>query len=143
MPDSSADRTISVSAVILRDPEGRWLTVRKRGTACFMHPGGKPELGESALEAAVREVREELSLDLDPAELDYLGPVRTAAANEPGFALEAEVFIATCAVDPQPAAEIEDKRWIDPRDLIGADTPDPGLAPLLYDCVRMWPAAVR
>lgn len=136
---SGTGKTISVSAVILRDRAGRWLTVRKRGTSCFMHPGGKPEPGESAAEAALREVGEEIGLRLAPEVLEPLGHVRTAAANEPGFTLLADVFLAPCAVDPQPAAEIEELRWIDPRQLSAEEQRDPELAPLLYDCVRMWP----
>ncbi|MDQ4110455.1 MAG: NUDIX domain-containing protein, partial [Actinomycetota bacterium] len=38
------------------------LTVRKNGTTKFMLPGGKLEPGESAAEAAVREVAEELGV---------------------------------------------------------------------------------
>lgn len=37
---------IHVSAVVLRDAEGRVLMVRKRGTGMWMNPGGKPEAGE-------------------------------------------------------------------------------------------------
>ena len=43
-----------------RARDGHVLTVRKRGTSMFMFPGGKPEAGESPVEAGVREVREEL-----------------------------------------------------------------------------------
>lgn len=136
---SGPDKTISVSAVILRDPAGRWLTVRKRGTSCFMHPGGKPEPGETAAEAALREVGEEIGLGLDPEALEPLGHVRTAAANEPGFSLHADVFLAPCAVNLQPAAEIEELRWLDPSELSAEGEQNPELAPLLYDCVRMWP----
>ena len=39
---------IVVSAVCVFDRSGRLLTVRKRGTDKFMHPGGKPEAGETA-----------------------------------------------------------------------------------------------
>ena len=136
---SGTDKTISVSAVILRDPAGHWLTVRKRGTSCFMHPGGKPEPGETAAEAALREVGEEIGLGLDSEALEPLGHVRTAAANEPGFSLDADVFLAPCEVDPRPAAEIEELRWLDPRELSAEGERNPELAPLLYDCARMWP----
>ena len=40
---------IIVSAVCVFDAAGRLLTVRKRGTDKFMHPGGKPEPGETAV----------------------------------------------------------------------------------------------
>jgi len=36
---------IRVSAVVLRDAQGRVLMVRKRGTSMWMNPGGKPEPG--------------------------------------------------------------------------------------------------
>ena len=49
---------IHVSAVVFRDVNDKVLTVRKRGTEKFMFPGGKPELGESALDTAIREVKE-------------------------------------------------------------------------------------
>ncbi|MCU1568948.1 MAG: hydrolase, partial [Pseudarthrobacter sp.] len=41
---------IVVSAVCVFDDLGRLLTVRKRGTSMFMHPGGKPEAGEAAVQ---------------------------------------------------------------------------------------------
>ena len=47
---------IVVSAVCVFDDAGRLLTVRKRGTTMFMHPGGKPEPGETAVQAAAREL---------------------------------------------------------------------------------------
>lgn len=135
--DTGTDKTISVSAVILRDSAGRWLTVRKRGTSSFMHPGGKPEPGEDPRRAALREVAEELRLSLDPDTLDYLGAVDTDAANEPGHSLHAEVFLAPCPEEPGPAAEIEEVRWLDPTALTGRRVAT--LAPLLYDCAERWP----
>lgn len=112
------DRVIRVSAVVLRDHEGRVLNVRKRGTHAFMLPGGKPEAGEAAAACAAREVAEELGISLDPRELTLLGVFRTAAANEPGFALEATVFthgFVEQALSAAPRAEIECVEWIDPE----------------------------
>lgn len=122
---------IVVSAVTLRDAEGRVLTVRKRGTSIFMQPGGKPDPGESPEACALREVREELGLDLDPRRLELTGVYRTAAANETGRPLIATVFShphlsAESTPDVAPAAEIEEVRWLDPRERLPDDT-----APLL------------
>lgn len=122
--------TIRVSAVILRDDRGAVLTVRKRGSSRFMLPGGKPDPGESAAETAVREVREELSIDLEPAALQPIGVFRAAAANEPGFDVESTVFAHPPVPVSQPAAEIEELRW----QLL--DEPYPtDLAPLLTEHV--------
>lgn len=122
---------IVVSAVTLRDAGGRILTVRKRGTRFFMQPGGKPEAGESPAACALREVREELGLVLDPMLLELVTVRRTAAANETGRPLIATVFShphlsGQSAPHIVPAAEIEEVRWLDPDGALPEDT-----APLL------------
>ncbi len=122
---------IVVSAVDLRDAEGSLLAVRKRGTDSFMHPGGKPEAGETPARCAVREVEEELGLELDPARLELVAVHRTAAANEAGRPLVATVFRhpaleGESRPDVTPAAEIEEVRWVDPAQPLPEDS-----APLL------------
>lgn len=100
--------TIVVSAVALvRDRHV--LTVRKRGTSRFMLVGGKPEAGESALECALRETREETSLEISDVQL--LGEFESDAANEPGHLLHSTVFTADFEGEPEIAAEIEEMRW--------------------------------
>ncbi len=101
-----------VAGLVVAD-DGRMLLVRKRGTNRFMQAGGKPEAGESASEALVRELQEELAVAVAPADLHDLGDFTTAAANEPGHALEARVF--RLRLEPGdvagPQAEIEEARW--------------------------------
>lgn len=111
--DRPSVRVISVSAVVLTRPDGALVTVRKRGTDRFMLPGGKWEPGESPLDCAVREVREELGVALDADGATPLGRYETATANEPGFRLVSEVFLAGCDGVAAPAAEIAELRWID------------------------------
>ncbi|WP_433955308.1 GNAT family N-acetyltransferase [Janibacter indicus] len=122
---------IVVSAVDLRDADGHVLTVRKRGTTAFMHPGGKPEAGESPAQCALREVEEELGLVLAPEDLELLAVHRTAAANEAGRPLIASVFRHPHLAQQSrptitPAAEIEEVRWTDPTHPLPDD-----VAPLL------------
>lgn len=120
--DSPAGRVISVSAVVLTRPDGAVVTVRKRGTDRFMLPGGKWEAGESPAECAVREIREELGVELAPAALARIGRFETATANEPGFLLVSEVY-AVDLVDgrdaPAPRAEIAELRWVRPGEVAG------------------------
>lgn len=95
-----------------------------------MLSGGKPDAGESAAETAVREVREELSIDLEPAALRPIGVFRAAVANEPGFAVESTVFVHPPVLVSQPSAEIQELRWQ------SLDEPYPmDLAPLLAEHV--------
>ena len=106
---------IRVVAALITEPGGRLLLVRKRGTDRFMQAGGKPEPGETARAALVRELREELGLDVDEAALRPLGAFSTVAANEPGHRLEAEVFALPLPADVArtlaPHAELEQLTW--------------------------------
>ena len=105
--------------------DGQVLTVRKRGTRRFMLVGGKLEPGEPALDAAVREAREEVGLQV--GDLALLGRYRAAAANEPGHDVVSTVFTATLPGTPVAAAEIAELRWMSITD----DHDHDDLAPLL------------
>ena len=124
-------RVITVSAICFEREDGAVLTVRKRGTASWMLPGGKPERGESAAECAVREVLEELGVEIPLDRIAPMGAFETRAANEAGFALHASVFRTRDAIAPEPRAEIEAARWIDPA--VGID--DEAEAPLNRELV--------
>lgn len=118
---------VTVSAVVLRDADGRILTVRKRGTTRFMLPGGKLETSELPIEAAVREIEEELGLSLAVADLTSMGEWLGPAANEPGHLVLAHVFVADGTfADLEPRAELDAVSWLDPGDPVTED-----LAPLL------------
>ena len=121
---------IVVSAVCVYNAQGELLTVRKRGTDKFMHPGGKPEPGETAAEAASRELFEEVGIEIAPHVLEPLGVWLAVAANEAGTNIEATVFSAPGTWEAHPSAEIAEIRWLD----LHAPLPD-DLAPLLTDHV--------
>lgn len=126
---------IVVSAVCVFDDAGRLLTVRKRGTGMFMHPGGKPEDGESAVQAAARELREEVGIVVETGDLELMGVWIADAANEAATDIEATVFRAPGTWTAHPSAEIEEIRWLDLAALArGAELPA-DLAPLLTDYI--------
>jgi 8-oxo-dGTP pyrophosphatase MutT (NUDIX family) len=125
MSEDANRPVVRIAAAVLRDGEGRFLLVRKRGTTAFMQAGGKIEPGETPLAALGRELEEELGLVLDPAEARHLGCFRAEAANEPGHVVEAELFHARITAAVQPAAEIAEIVWLNP-----ADPVRPPLAPL-------------
>ncbi|GAA2522718.1 NUDIX hydrolase [Winogradskya humida] len=120
--------TLRIVASVIRDPEGRWLLVRKRGTTIFMQPGGKLEPGESPDQALVRELHEELGMRVGVEALGHVGRFMAPAANEAGFDIDVDVYTAPYPGPVTPLAEIEEARWLDPR------TPgDVVLAPLIVD----------
>ncbi|WP_131682370.1 NUDIX domain-containing protein [Pseudarthrobacter sp. YALA5] len=124
---------IVVSAICVFDDAGRLLTVRKRGTRMFMHPGGKPEAGESAVQAAARELREEVGIVVQPGELELMGVWIADAANEAATDIEATVFRAPGTWTAHPAGEIDEIRWLDLAALARGAAHPTDLAPLLTD----------
>lgn len=131
----SVSQIITVAAVALTDGHGRIFLVRKRGTTRWMQPGGKPEPGETPVEAAAREVEEELGLSLAPERLDARGQWTGSAANEAGATLLAHLFSARWdgLLDPEPVAgaELAEGRWMRPEEALRRDD----LAPLLREAV--------
>jgi 8-oxo-dGTP diphosphatase len=117
-------RARQTARVMVFDPAGRVLLIRcvvmrRDGEFVFwLTPGGEIEAGEAPIEAAVREIREELGL-----ELEVVGPVYTLANQ---FEHQGEmrdnvdyVFTARCAAEApvlrgETADEIEimkEIRW--------------------------------
>lgn len=132
-----APKRIHVAAAIVTDTAGRAIVVRKHGTTGFMQPGGKIERGESAISTLIRELREELGLEVDVDATEFLGSFEAAALNEPGQTVRAEVFALTTDAELHPAAEIDEVYWLESPD----DTGSVELAPLTIDVMLpLWAA---
>lgn len=125
---AASPRVIVIVAAVIVDHEGRLLLVRKRGTDRFMQAGGKPEAGETPAEALVRELREELAIEVTVGDLDYLGRFHAAAANEAHHVVDAEVFRVPADGAAVASAEIDELVWVTPEE--AASIP---LAPLTSD----------
>lgn len=108
-------RLIRTVAAVIRDAAGGVLLVRKRGSAIFIQPGGKPEPGEAPLATLARELEEELGVRPLDGSIRLLGEFEDEAVHEPGLRVRSTVFV--CAVDrtPEPRSEIDELAWVDPR----------------------------
>ncbi|MHC8303453.1 NUDIX hydrolase [Pseudomonas sp. PB3P13] len=106
-------QTIHIAAALLIGDDGKTLLVRKRNTVFFMQPGGKIEPGERAVQALVRELDEELGIELDTTRAQFLGAFSAPAANEPGFEVHCELFQIAVSGPVNIAAEIEEAIWVD------------------------------
>ncbi len=117
-----------VTAAVCIVHDDQLLTVRKSGSLRYQLPGGKIDPGETPIEAALREVHEEVGLELSPDAAAPLGRFHDVAANEPGCHVDATVFTAELpdGAGPAPRAEIAEQRWL----RFDGDLPD-DLAPVL------------
>jgi ADP-ribose pyrophosphatase YjhB (NUDIX family) len=133
-PRAFPDRPyLAVSAAIIDN--GRVLIIRRaRPPVIGIHtlPGGVVESGETLIEAAIREVREETALAIEPA---GLAGYREVITREPGGRTERH-FVVLCFAarllsgTPTPNDEIDEIRWCRPDELKGMKTTD-GLADIV------------
>jgi uncharacterized protein (TIGR00730 family) len=111
VPDDALD---VVAWVVVRD--GALLVARSRGSDAFYAPGGKVEPGETQVAALVREMREELGIEIDPLSVAPLTVVTAAAHGRyAGRTVRLACFTAsTLEGSPEPRAtgEIEEIRWV-------------------------------
>jgi 8-oxo-dGTP diphosphatase len=129
---------IKMVAALILDGAGRMLLVRKRGTNAFMQPGGKRDAGEDDIAALLREISEELGCGVVTSSIRPLGAYNAAAANEPGFRVQANLYRVEVEGEIVPGQEIDETIWVDP-----AAPPDIPLAPLTRDHVLPLTAATR
>jgi mutator protein MutT len=84
------------------------------GKPAFIAPGGRIEAGETPRQALVRELKEELSITVNEADLEPFGIFTADAANHPGQKVHMEVFLVKqWQGEITPAAEVEELRWLD------------------------------
>ena len=109
------DNVIHIAAAIIEDKQGRVLLVRKKNTVFFMQPGGKPEPKESPSAALIRELREELQIDVAEESIQFIGRFTDIAANEDNHRLVADIFrVPAPDAAISPAAEIAEVIWLSP-----------------------------
>jgi 8-oxo-dGTP pyrophosphatase MutT (NUDIX family) len=119
-------------AAFVTDPAGRVLYVRRSrdpGKGRLGMPGGFVDPGETAEEALLREVREEVGLDIGP--LTYLGSWPNRYLYRDVVYTTLDLFFVAPAVDPasaQPLDAVDRIEWLAPARV------DPG--EIAFDSMR-------
>lgn len=97
---------------------GKILGAKSIGKSKFYIPGGKRENGETDEQTLIREVLEELSVDIKPNTAEYIG---TFSAQSDGAAQEINVrmtcYKAQYSGTMKASSEIEEIRWLNNGDL--------------------------
>jgi 8-oxo-dGTP diphosphatase len=91
----------------------RLLSTRSRGKDIYYIPGGKREPGESDEQALLREVKEELDVDLLRDTITFLGTFEAQAhGKEEGTLVRMTCYTADFSGELRASAEVEEALWL-------------------------------
>jgi 8-oxo-dGTP diphosphatase len=129
-------RLLLVAAAALVDPDGRVLVTQrpegKQLAGFWEFPGGKVESGERPEAALIRELKEELTIDVSES---CLAPLTFASHAYEDFHLFMPLYVCRRWKGMVNGHEGQALKWLRPRDLRGLAMPpaDAPLIPFLED----------
>jgi ADP-ribose pyrophosphatase YjhB (NUDIX family) len=93
------------------------LSTRSFGKDKYYIPGGKREANETDLEALTREIKEELSVDLEANSLNFVGVFEAHAhGHEAAVSVKMTCYIANYTGAMKASSEIEEIIWLTTAD---------------------------
>ncbi|MCD9873702.1 NUDIX hydrolase [Streptomyces guryensis] len=96
----------------VRVEDGRVLCARPRGKDVFYVPGGKREGSESDLETLLREIKEELTVLIDPSTAVHVGTYEAEVPGAPtGTVVRMSCYTADYEGRLSASSEIEETAW--------------------------------
>jgi len=94
--------------------DGKLLCARSKNKALFYIPGGKRDAGESDTQALIREIKEEISVDLIADSIKYAATFTAQAdSKHNGTVVKLTCYFAEFLGKLSPDAEIEEIDFID------------------------------
>lgn len=110
----SASDIYKAAGIIISDR--RLLVTKSYNKDSYVSPGGKLEIGESPVQALIRELNEELHLRVSAEDLKPFGSFSAPAAGQEYRLVHMDVFIVSSWTgDIQPGREIEQLMWLSSR----------------------------
>lgn len=95
----------------------RLLVERSKNREHFICPGGSIEDGESAKQALVRELKEEVQLEVLEDDLEDFGDFYAKAATDNTKTIQMTVFkVKSYRGQIKPDCEVEEIKWVDSQD---------------------------
>lgn len=125
-------KTIEVACLVHIENGQLLLIESKRNPGIYYMPGGKIEPGETAAQALVRELQEELNIIIDPTTISHFGDFRAQAVNQPeGVEVHNHCFFASFTGTPEPAAEVASMHFFTKAAYLAAPRQAPAVLKIL------------
>lgn len=94
------------------------LSSLSKGKDTYYIPGGKREKGETDEQTLIREVKEELSVDIQKETIQYYGTFEAQAHGKAeGIIVKMTCYTADYAGILKPNSEIQELRWLTSKDM--------------------------
>ena len=105
-----------VAYLCLRD--GKILSARSKGKDKYYLPGGKREGNETDVETLVREIKEELTVDIIPSTAKFYGIFEAQAhGKEEGVTVKMTCYMADFSGELKADSEIAELAWLTTADI--------------------------
>ena len=118
------------TAALVCVKDDKILLVRVRDNTIWYFPGGKIDAGESADGAVLREIKEELNIELLTNDINYLGETITDNHDRTDT-VSIQCFSASITREITPCAEISEIKWFDLND-------KEFMSPGVLEVIRRW-----
>lgn len=121
------------TVALIHIKEKKLLLVRPKGKKIFYMPGGKLDDGEDNLRALVREIKEEVNINIDPKTIDFYGVFEAQAyGKDKGVMVRVHCYTASHSGNIQSSSEIDEVAFSHGEYVKGLD-PAPAVKLILDD----------
>jgi 8-oxo-dGTP pyrophosphatase MutT (NUDIX family) len=103
---------------LIKIENGKILSTKSKGKNKYYIPGGKRENDESDEQTLIREIKEELSVDIIKESIEYVGTFKAQSDGaKKGIIVKMTCYQANYIGDLKEDNEIEEIRWLNFNDL--------------------------
>jgi len=118
------------TSALISVKNNKMLLVRVRDNTVWYFPGGKIENGETHLQTLVRELDEELNIQMSAEQLHYLGEI-VADNHDRTDTVSVQCYAGKITQKIEPAEEISELKWFDLDDT-------EFMAPAVIESIKRW-----
>ena len=103
---------------LIKIKDGQVLSTRSKGKINYYFPGGKREAGETDEQTLIREIREELSVEIIPNSYKYIGTFKAQSDGmKDGIIVKMTCYSADFTGILNANNEIEEIKWLNYADI--------------------------